>query len=114
MHISLHGRQRATGARPSLAIDKSDVAMSRLTIDIVRYDRPGATCSRRIRQSLFCWLNFHCQDRRLHRSLTHILPGVFPQPFYVAYRRCAEELLIFTVEIRGVVISHTIAGTRGI
>src|SRR5437867_4101304 len=54
------------------------------------------------------------KDRLLHRSLTHTIPGAFPQSFYVAYRRRTKELLVLAVEIRGVVIPHAVAGTRGI
>src|SRR4051812_1194315 len=62
----------------------------------------------------FCWLHVHRHDRLLHRSLTHTLTGTFPQPFDITYRRCAEELLVLVVEIRGVVIPHAITGACGV
>ena len=53
-----------------------------------------------------------------HRLLIGSQSGAYcrvsPQPFHVAYRWCTEEPLVIAGEVRGVVVAHAIAGTRGV
>ncbi|AFZ17872.1 hypothetical protein Mic7113_2026 [Allocoleopsis franciscana PCC 7113] len=43
-----------------------------------------------------------------------LLPSRFSQPLHITYRWCTKEPLVLPVEVRGIIIPHTVGSTSSV